>query len=80
MALLIVSPIAYTESMVPESLKLVIYFNPLSYYIMALHDVVVFGRIPSKAILIGVTGFGFLSFSLGFFVFQKAKKVFFDYV
>ena len=75
MALLIVSPIAYTESMVPESLKLVIYFNPLSYYIMYFYiGGCRVGRIPSKAILIGVAGFGFLSFSLGFFVFQKKQK------
>lgn len=80
MALLIVSPIAYTESMVPSSLKSIIYFNPLSYYIMALHDVIVFEKIPSIRILLGIFGFSLFSFSFGFFVFQKAKKVFFDYV
>ena len=75
MALLIVSPIAYTESMVPESLKLVIYFNP--YPIISwLYTMLSCLEESSKAILIGVTGFGFLSFSLGFFVSKKLKRCF----
>ena len=80
MALLIVSPIAYTESMVPNTLKLVIYFNPLSYFIMALHDLIVFEQMPSAFIMGGTVALGVISFSFGFYVFQKAKRVFFDYV
>lgn len=80
MALLIVSPIAYTESMVPNALKLVIYFNPLSYFILALHDLIVFEQMPSAFIMGGVVTLGVISFSLGFYVFQKVRRVFFDYV
>lgn len=80
MALLVVSPIAYTESMVPSSLKMVIYFNPLSYFIIPLHDLIVFERVPSAGVMGGAIALGLLSFSLGFYIFQKAKKVFFDYV
>ena len=74
MALLIVSPIAYTESMVPESLKLVIYFNPLSYYIMALHDVVVFGEFLPKLYLLEWLVSDF--YLLAWFLFSKAKRCF----
>lgn len=79
MILLVISPIAYTESMVPGALRLLIYFNPLSYFIIALHDVIVFEQMPSIAIMSSVVGLGVISFGFGFHVFQKAKKVFFDY-
>lgn len=79
MALLIVSPIAYTPDMVPAAVKLVIYVNPLSYFVIGFHHLIVFGQLPPPYITIATFVLGISSFSLGFWVFQRAKSVFFDY-
>lgn len=79
MALLIVSPIGYTKDMVPSTIALVLYLNPLSYFVTAFQEIIVFGRAPAPWILGTVVVLGTLSFSVGFWVFQRAKRVFFDY-
>lgn len=80
MTLLIVSPIAYTPEMVPEKLKFLIYLNPLSYFVIGFQDIIVFGRHPSGMIMGVMIGLGLTSFGIGFWVFQRAKRVFFDHV
>ena len=47
--------------------------------LLALHDAVVFGRFPSPEILCAVVLLGLISMGGGYWVFQKAKQVFFDY-
>lgn len=80
MTLLIVSPIAYTPEMVPEKLKFLIYLNPLSYFVIGFQDIIVFGRHPSGLIMGVMICLGFISFGVGFWVFQRVKRVFFDHV
>ncbi len=77
--LLIASPIAYTVDMAPGPMKVVVYANPLSYFLIALHETVVFGRVPTVEILGAVVLLGLIAFGGGYWVFQKAKGVFFDY-
>jgi lipopolysaccharide transport system permease protein len=77
--LLIISPIAYTVEMVPDPMRMVVYLNPLSYFFTALQDAVVFGRIPAAHVLAVIILLGSLAFGAGFWVFKKAKQVFFDY-
>ena len=79
MALLIVSPIAYTPEMVPSVIRPLFFANPLSYFIDAFHEVLVYGRPPSIGLWAEIIGMSALSFSTGFWVFQRAKRVFFDY-
>ena len=78
--LLIVSPIAYTVDMAPGPMKVVVYANPLSYFLIALHETVVFGRVPPVEIMGAVVLLGLIPFGGGYWVFQKAKGVFFNYV
>lgn len=78
--LLIVSPIAYTLDMAPGPMKMVIYGNPLSYYLMAIQEAVVLGRTPAMGILSAVVLLGLSSFGIGYWVFRRAKRVFLDYV
>jgi len=77
--LLIISPIAYTVDMASGPMKIVVYANPLSYFLIALHDIVVFSRAPSLEISCAVVSLGLISLGGGYWVFQKAKQVFFDY-
>jgi len=80
MALLIVSPIGYTPDMVPPAIAPVVLLNPLSHYVTAFQDIIVFQRAPAPWLLVSVLVLGLLSFSVGFCIFQRAKRVFFDHV
>lgn len=79
MALLILSPFAYTPAMVPPSLKILLYLNPLSYFVFCFQDLLVFGRLPDPMHLGVAALLGLSLFGLGFTFFRKAKHVFFDY-
>jgi len=79
MALMVVTPIAYTVDMVPRAVRAVVYVNPLSYFVFGFHHLIVFGRAPS-AVMVGImVALALLSYVVGFCIFQRAKKVFFDY-
>ena len=80
MMLLIMSPIAYTPEMVPDRLQLIIYLNPLSYFITSFQEIVAFGRIPAISTLGIIVCLGVSSSWLGYWIFNRVKKVFFDYV
>lgn len=80
LALLVVTPIAYTPSMVPALLAPVVYANPLAYYVVCYQHIIVLDALPPAALLFGAFLFGPLSFCGGFFLFQRAKQSFFDYV
>ena len=79
MALMIITPIAYTVDMVPPALRAVVYVNPLSYFVFGFHDLIVFGKAPSFVPAGIMVALALVSCHLGFGVFQRAKKVFFDY-
>ncbi len=77
--LLVASPIAYTPDMLPDMLRLLIYFNPLAYYVVSLQSLIVLGELPDWPIIIGMFAFSGGSLVLGAYVFSRAKTVFFDY-
>jgi lipopolysaccharide transport system permease protein len=80
MALMIVSPIAYTPEMVPSSLKILLLLNPFAYFVIAYQAVVILGQVPSwgnSLVLIGLSGGLFI---LGGYFFSRAKQVLIDYV
>jgi lipopolysaccharide transport system permease protein len=79
MALLVLSPVAYTPDMVPESLRLVIYLNPLSYFVIGFQDVICYGKWPAAGVLLPASALAVSTFWLGFWFFRRAKFVFFDY-
>ncbi|WP_193370340.1 ABC transporter permease [Pelagibius marinus] len=77
--LLVASPIAYTPDMLPDALRVLLYFNPLAYYIVSLQSLIVLGSLPHWPIALGALGFSVASLLLGAYVFSRAKTVFFDY-
>jgi len=79
MALLILSPFAYTPEMVPSGLKLLVYLNPLSYFVFSFQALLAFGKMPDASHVAAVACIAFGTFWLGFVFFRKAKYVFFDY-
>jgi lipopolysaccharide transport system permease protein len=80
MIVFILSPFAFTPDMVPSALRLIIYFNPLSYFVLVFQKLICYGVLPDAVPAIGAIFLGLTSFFIGFAVFQKAKYIFFDYV
>ena len=76
--LMMLSPIAYTEQMIPDNLKLFLSFNPLYYFIISYQSVFMFGTLPDIKILTTLILFSFALFSLGFYFFTRMKKLFTD--
>ncbi|MGE5477373.1 MAG: ABC transporter permease [Bacteroidales bacterium] len=78
--LLVITPVGYTTDMIPHRLKMLLYFNPLYYFVVAYQDVVVFNRMPETWILLVCLGISGFTFSFGYWVFQRAKLAFYDYI
>lgn len=79
MMAMVLSPAAYTAEMVPQGMKALIYFNPLSYFVMCFQDILCFDRLPQPGNLAAAALLGVGSLVAGFWFFQRAKLVFFDY-
>lgn len=79
MMLAVVTPIAYTPSMVPDALKLLVYVNPLSYFVISVQYVVILNRIPDPQILIPMIVLSFGLFVLGYHAVFRTKGAFYDY-
>ena len=79
MSLFFLSPFAYTPEMVPQGLKFILYFNPMSYFVMTFQQIICYGSWPDPTNFVPCMLLGSLSFLFGFHFFQKSKNVFFDY-
>lgn len=78
--LLISSPIAFTPDQVPESIKIMLYVNPVAWFITAYQDVMVLGFSPAPEHWAGLVVFSVGLFCLGSWVFARLKPVAADYV
>ena len=74
------SPFAYTPEMVPQSLKIILYLNPMSYFVLTFQAPIAYGEFPQLIHLGGAALLGIGTFLLGFVAFTRSKGVFFDYV
>lgn len=79
LALLIVTPIAYTQDMVPAQLMAIIYVNPLSYFTMAYQEILVHGRIPTPPMFAVMSALGVVFFCGAHALFVRVKSVMLDY-
>lgn len=77
--LMLVSPIAYTQDMIPAALMPLMYPNPLFYMIMLYRDTIILGEVPLD--LLGIfTLISLTTFFSGHYVFNRLKPLFADYV
>lgn len=79
MMLMVITPIAYTPSMIPDGLKLIIYFNPLSYFVISFQYLIILDQLPTLDILFAMISISIVSFVGGYFVVRRAKGAFYDY-
>jgi lipopolysaccharide transport system permease protein len=80
MALMILSPIAYTPDMVPHGLKILLVLNPLAYFIMAYQSILVLGQVPEVLDWIIMVAMSLTVFFLGSYFFGRAKAALIEYV
>ncbi|AKG24690.1 ABC transporter [Calothrix sp. 336/3] len=78
--LMMLSPIAYTEAMVPAAMRPFLAINPLYYIIISYQSVLMLNTLPATRILIPLFSMSVLTFIGGFWFFNRMKKVFSDYV
>lgn len=80
MIMLIISPIAYTPEIVPDSLKPLIVLNPFAYFVVAYQQVIVLGIAPRPDHGLALLALAFVPFIAGSWFFARAKRVIVDYV
>lgn len=78
--ILIASPIAYTPSMVPEKMKLLIYLNPFAYFVTSYQHILILGQLPPWKICAVMAALSLTLFTFGAWFFQRSKRVLVDYV
>lgn len=78
--MMIASPIAYTPSMVPPSLRALLILNPLAYFVTAYQHVLVLGTLPGLSLSLVLVVMSVGLFLLGGRFFGRAKRALIDYV
>ena len=79
MLMTFLSPFAYTPDMVPGALKLLLYINPMTYFVRVFQDVICYGIHPDPIHLTGCFVLGVGCFYAGYSMFERTKHTFFDY-
>jgi lipopolysaccharide transport system permease protein len=80
MILLVASPFAYTPSMVPPGVRLIIYLNPFAYFVLAYQQLIMLGQVPDAWHTVVLVLMPLATFAVGSWFFAKAKGVLLDYV
>jgi homopolymeric O-antigen transport system permease protein len=79
MMLSVMTPIAYTPSMVPPGLAILIYINPASYFVISFQYLIVVGTVPPPKVAAIMVAMSVGAFILGFHVCRRAKSAFYDF-
>ncbi len=73
-----VSPILYSIDSVPEKLRIIFYFNPITYFISSYHRILLLKEIPSLFFIWIIFCISITSFFGGFYTFKKLRDGFAD--
>ena len=74
------TPMFYPISIIPDNIKMVIYYNPLYYYVTYLRMLVIDGEIPGMEINVICICFSFLFLLIGLLIFKKNQDKFILYI
>jgi lipopolysaccharide transport system permease protein len=77
-ALLVVTPIAYTPDMIPPQLRPLLYLNPLYYYVSANQHLVLLNTLPPVPEMVIGTVLSLGTFFGGLWVFRRARVALMD--
>lgn len=79
-ALFFLSPIIYSVESMPEKFKIIIYFNPITFFVSSYHEIILFKSPPPLLYLSIMTGLAISFFIGGFYTFRKLKQGFADVI
>lgn len=77
-ALLVVTPIAYTPDMIPSQLMPLLYVNPLFYFVYAYQHLILLNEIPPTSIVVAATVASLVTFSAGLVFFSRTRQALSD--
>ena len=75
-ALFIITPMRYMASEATGILSSIIWYNPLTYYVEFVHDILYFGQMPSLFYIFMCTVLAFVMLFIGYVVFRKLRHGF----
>lgn len=75
MVLMLSSPIAYVVSMVPESMQILVYLNPFSYFVIIYQEIIAHRAMPAPWVMVLTTFLSFFVFIMGYKFFNKVKEI-----
>lgn len=78
MALVYLTPVFYSETMVPEKFRSLFYLNPMTSITIAYRDILYYGRMPQLRDLRLATLIGIVVLILGHVIFWKLQKHFIE--
>lgn len=79
-ALLVITPIAYTPDMIPEKMMILLYANPLFYYIYTYQHLILLNEFPPSNIVIPAVCLSVGFFFGGLWFFKRVKKPMIDLI
>jgi len=79
-ALLVVTPIAYTPEMIPNNIKPLLYMNPLYYYVSANQHLVLVNDFPPPLEIFICFSMSVSMFLMGIFIFKRARMAMMDLI
>ncbi|MBN8543787.1 MAG: ABC transporter permease [Alphaproteobacteria bacterium] len=77
-AMLVVTPIAYTPDMVPNSIKPLLYLNPLYYFVSANQHLILMNTLPPLIEIVLGTGLSVAMLLIGVALFKRARMAMLD--
>lgn len=77
-AVMIVTPIAYTPDMIPQKIKPLLYLNPLYYYVSANQHLILMNDLPPAIEVVIGAAMSVAMFLFGIWVFKRARMAMMD--
>lgn len=73
-------PIFYGFERIPEKFKPLYLVNPVAALVMAMRNVLLEGKAPAHSLLLNLTAVAAVMLAVGFLVFSRLKRNFYDYL
>lgn len=74
------TPIFYPATIIPEKFRMIMYYNPMYYYIEHFRDIILYSKVPSIKLNLICIGMSSVSLIIGCFVFYKNQNKFILYI
>jgi len=79
-ALLVITPIAYTPDMIPEGMMVLLYANPLFYFIYSYQYLILLNELPPAGVMIPVVLMSLVFSVSGWWFYRRVQRVMVDLI